>query len=408
MGQTGRDVACAFRDHTLSDLIGFTYASWSADTAADDFIGRLVEAGRRFSARGGGEDATIFVILDGENAWEHYEGQGRPFLRALYGRLGSHRELRTVTMSEACAAPSESLPSIFPGSWINGDFYIWIGHPDDHRAWDQLVDARRTLETPDAGVSADALAKAQEELLIAEGSDWFWWYGDDHSSDHDVEFDELFRRHVQNVYRVLEKPLPEELLVTNITTQAPGVEIYRPTGFIDPVIDGEVTSYFEWIGSGSVDVAASMGAMHQVSKGEIEISLIEYGFDLESLFLRVSGTEAMAEAIEQGLSFSVNFLAPPRVRALVVVDRGAAALRLATRRPSGAVEFRECVGTRVAVRNVLELALPFACLGAGAGAAVSFVVAVNRGSVEVEHQPRLRPIQLDVPDRDFLAANWTA
>ncbi len=92
------------------------------------------------------------MILDGENAWEHYDGQGRPFLRALYQRLGSHPELRTVTMTEACADRQEMLPSIFPGSWINSDFYIWIGHADDHRAWRQLAEARRALETPPPGL----------------------------------------------------------------------------------------------------------------------------------------------------------------------------------------------------------------------------------------------------------------
>src|SRR4029079_4429340 len=105
-----------------------------------------------------GEDATVFVILDGENAWEHYEGQGRPFLRALYRRLESDPRLQTVTMADACAGAKETLPSIFPGSWINGDFYIWIGHADDHRAWSQLVDARRVLEAAAATASDAAVA----------------------------------------------------------------------------------------------------------------------------------------------------------------------------------------------------------------------------------------------------------
>ena len=72
----------------LSDLIGFTYSGWAPEAAADDFVGRLVEAGRALRAtRTGGEEALIPIILDGENAWEHFEGGGRPFLRALYRRL---------------------------------------------------------------------------------------------------------------------------------------------------------------------------------------------------------------------------------------------------------------------------------------------------------------------------------
>src|SRR5687767_7922804 len=280
VGPADESVACGFRDHALSDLIGFTYAGWGAEAAAEDFVRRLEAAGARHLARASGEEATVFVILDGENAWEHYQGQGRPFLRALYGRLAAHPELRSVTMGEACAGASEPLPSIFPGSWINGDFYIWIGHADDHRAWGQLAEARRALESPPPGITEGALARAREEMLIAEGSDWLWWYGDDHSSDHDRDFDELFRRHVQNIYRALGVPVPGELLVTNITTQPPDVRIDPPTGFVQPVIDGEATSYFEWVGAGSVDIVSTAGAMHQVSERDDRVEIIEFGFDL--------------------------------------------------------------------------------------------------------------------------------
>src|SRR5213075_1260226 len=95
-------VSCAFRDHVLSDLIGFAYAGWTAEAAADDFVGRLAEAGERYRRRGGGGDALIPIILDGENAWEHFEGGGRPFLRALFRLLSGHPEVRTVTLTEAC------------------------------------------------------------------------------------------------------------------------------------------------------------------------------------------------------------------------------------------------------------------------------------------------------------------
>jgi alpha-amylase/alpha-mannosidase (GH57 family) len=165
----GASVACAFRDHVLSDLIGFTYASWSSEAAAEDFVNRMVEAGRRYRDRTRGE-ALIPIILDGENAWEHFEGGGRPFLRALYRRLSSHPELQTVTMAEACAAPTRELPGIFPGSWIDANFYIWIGHQDDQKGWSQLADAREALTT--ATVDHAALEAAREEIFVAEGSDW--------------------------------------------------------------------------------------------------------------------------------------------------------------------------------------------------------------------------------------------
>jgi alpha-amylase/alpha-mannosidase (GH57 family) len=139
-------IACAFRDHVLSDLIGFAYSGWAADQAADDFVGRLVEAGRRYAERTGGGDALIPIILDGENAWEHFPGGGRPFLRALYRRLDGHPELRTVTMAEGCITARTELIGIFPGSWIDANFYIWIGHADDQKGWSQLADARAALD----------------------------------------------------------------------------------------------------------------------------------------------------------------------------------------------------------------------------------------------------------------------
>ena len=224
-------IGCLFRDHSLSDLIGFVYAGWQAEVAAADFINRLVDAGRRFSASTGGEDATISVILDGENAWEHFEEGGRPFLRALYRMLSTHHELRPVTMSEAAARPSRVLSTIFPGSWIDGNFFIWIGHGDDLRGWRQLRDARQMFGRVAATASPTDREQAFKELLIAEGSDWFWWYGDDHSSDHDLEFDELFRRHLRNVYQMLGSTDPGRALCYEHQHATCPCRSRRPWGF---------------------------------------------------------------------------------------------------------------------------------------------------------------------------------
>ena len=214
----GAQVNLLFRDHALSDRIGFHYQSWEPHHAADDFLWRVREGGRRFAETTGGEEATIVVILDGENAWEHYAGGGRPFLRALYSRLQAATDIQTVTMAEAAAYHPKPLPNLFPGSWIHADFYIWAGHRDDQRAWSQLSDLRAAFEQRAPFIPAAARDQAYEEILIAEGSDWFWWYGDDHSSDQDAEFDDLFRRHVRNAYAALGLDAPAELYESNITT----------------------------------------------------------------------------------------------------------------------------------------------------------------------------------------------
>lgn len=407
VGAGGLNVACGFRDHALSDLIGFTYASWPADRAADDFVRRLAEAGERFASRTRGE-ATIFVILDGENAWEHFEGQGRPFLRALYARLESHPNLRTVTMSEACAEATEPLGSIFPGSWINGDFYIWIGHADDHRAWSQLVDARRALETPAAGVSEASLARAKDELLIAEGSDWFWWYGDDHSSEHDLEFDDLFRRHVRNVYRALDAPIPEELFVTNISTRAMVARIRRPTGLIRPTIDGEATSYFEWVGAGSVEGAADVGAMHQVGPRADGISLVSFGFDEAHLFVRVEGTRPMRDLLVGTLGLTFRFLKPAGIQVVLRRDGRQADVLMVKRTAKGDWDVVACEDLASAIGSVAEVAIPFRCLNVKAPDQLAFFVTLSEGTVEREQHPRHQPIELEVPDERFGIRNWRA
>src|SRR5215470_10736688 len=161
----GAEVACAFRDHALSDMIGFNYSGWDSQAAAGHFVQRLTETGRQYAARTGGGDALVSVILDGENAWEHFEGGGRPFLRALYGELSKHPDLQTVTMAEACANPTREMTGIFPGSWIDANFYIWIGHRDDQLAWGQLADARAALDSPGSADPA-AIEQAREEVLI--------------------------------------------------------------------------------------------------------------------------------------------------------------------------------------------------------------------------------------------------
>jgi hypothetical protein len=407
VGWEGQQVASGFRDHALSDLIGFSYASWPADAAADDFLHRLSAAGSRYAARTNGGGATIFVILDGENAWEHFEGQGRPFLRALYGRLAAHPTLKTVTMTEACSGAKDVLPSIFPGSWINADFYIWIGHADDQRAWSQLADARRALESA-ADVPPDALARAREEMLIAEGSDWFWWYGDDHSSEHDLVFDELFRRHVRNIYRAINSPVPEELFVSNITTHPPAAGIEPPTGFIHPVIDGEVTNYFEWIGAGSVETVPVGDAMHEVSSRANVVASVEFGFDPNNLYVKVTGSMPMREAISGDQHVTLNFLKPEGYRIIVTAEGGTVRASMTERPRGGRDAARMCPDINVAAGRLLEVQVPFACLGVLKDATVAFIVAVNHRGAEVEHHPRHRPIELQVPDERFPSRNWTA
>jgi alpha-amylase/alpha-mannosidase (GH57 family) len=410
----GAGVACVFRDHTLSDLIGFSYAGWDAETAAGDFTSRLVDAGRQYSNRTGGGEALIPIILDGENAWEHFEGGGRPFLRALYRRLSEHSELRTVTVAEGCAASASSVAEvsgIFPGSWIDANFYIWIGHRDDQLAWSQLAEARDALDSPN-GADPAAVERAREEVFIAEGSDWFWWYGDDHSSDHDLEFDDLFRRHLRNVYRLLLKPVPDELFVSNISAGPEAAAEGAPTGLLHPTLDGEETSYFEWLGAGTLEIRDTAGAMHQAERTASMLRAVRFGFDRERLYVRLDAARPLVDLLGEGHEFSLKFLKPEGVRLSVTQQLGRLTAHFWDRRPESPDWIARGSGSAsVAAGSILELAIPLGDLWPAVSAvegSIAFFVAVYQGDAEVERHPANRPIEMEVPDERFEARNWTA
>jgi len=409
----GATVACAFRDHALSDLIGFTYAGWGAEAAAEDFVGRLAEAGRRYTERTGGEEALLPIILDGENAWEYYEGNGRPFLRALYRRLSHHPELRAVTMADGCAAPRRELAGIFPGSWIDANFYIWIGHADDRKGWSQLAEARQALDvaTREATLEPKALVEAREEIFIAEGSDWFWWYGDDHSSAHDLEFDDLFRRHLRNAYRSLQQPVPDELFVSNISgAGAPPAET-APMALLEPTLDGEETSYFEWLGAGALEVRDVLGAMAPAERRASILRVVQFGFARarDLLYIRLDGQRRLAEVLADGYEFSLKFLQPAGVRFSIRNSAGRLTGTFWDKAAGDQWTERGPSGSTIAAGTIIEAALPLADLGSGTETRLAFfVIVLGPNQTEIESHPVHRPIEAAVPDAQFEARHWTA
>lgn len=192
-----------FRDRVLSDLIGFQYMHGSAQDGANDLIRRLKDLPR---------GSHVSIILDGENPWDYYSNSGRDFLRFLYDGVQADPSLEAVTLSEASKRlPAERLDWLAPGSWANANFQIWIGHPEDHEAWQWILRARQALMDRNHEVPSEQWQFAYEELLIAEGSDWMWWFGNEFSSDQDAIFDSLFRRHIGNIFRLVGLPVPGEL-----------------------------------------------------------------------------------------------------------------------------------------------------------------------------------------------------
>ncbi|HYO82590.1 MAG TPA: glycoside hydrolase family 57 protein, partial [Bryobacteraceae bacterium] len=296
-----------FRDHYLSDLIGFVYSRMGAEEAADHFMARIHENCDPILRRGA--DALMPVFLDGENAWEHYEESGRPFLRALYRRLTDDAAITATTISEALAAmPAREIDHIWPGSWINANFDVWIGAEEDNRAWDLLLKARQTYDEVVNGPQAAQVPSANrqlafEELLIAEGSDWNWWYGPEHESANRPDFDQLYRSHLANVYSALGLRPPEELSRPLLKVSVKEYHI-PPSGPVKPVLDGEISSYFEWMGAGVYRLDQRTGAMHGQ---RFLVQEVHYGSDGSNLYLRLDFMEsAMLDASNSELRITVD------------------------------------------------------------------------------------------------------
>jgi alpha-amylase/alpha-mannosidase (GH57 family) len=215
------EIVLFFRDHQLSDMIGFEYHSWDAHDAAMNFL-EYAKKVRSDIIERFGEDALakacISVILDGENCWESYSENGKHFLSELYTVLSESQEVIPVTFSEAVSNIGHQhirqISHIVAGSWVYGNFKIWIGDPEKNRAWDLLSAAREELRNydPKTAEMQEYYEAAYTSILKAEGSDWFWWYGDDNASAQKQVFDELFRLHLLEVYIHLRLPVPRELL----------------------------------------------------------------------------------------------------------------------------------------------------------------------------------------------------
>src|ERR1700691_98843 len=389
-----------FRDHFLSDLIGFVYSGMDAGQAARDFLHRIRENCRGILA--GGRDALLRIILDGENAWEYYDRNGRPFLRYLYALISQDAQMSAVPVSDALSKMDpEPLSHVFPGSWINANFDVWIGAEEDNQAWSQLLRARETYAAA-GNVPEDRRNLAYEEILIAEGSDWCWWYGPEHDSANRVEFDQLYRSHLANVYRFLNLSPPEELSRPILRVAVSAVHI-PPSGPIQPTIDGEVTSYFEWLGAGLYRVDERSGSMHGK---KFLVREVYYGSDGKNLYLRVDfhpGSEQTISEMEARLNITAG---DPAQSSQVTVrfDYGRAnvtelKLAAAPEPATQAVEF--------AFKNVLEARLSLAALGARASDPVRFQFSLWQGGLPMDAVPQQDWIEMPGADPTGLVGDIT-
>ena len=364
------DLAIVFRDRELSDLIGFVYSHWDPTVAVADFLKRLEDIHRQCAAAA--RPALVSIILDGENAWESYPNDGHEFLTALYEALASREQFRCVTVNEFLQQHpldhEESLPTLFSGSWIDGNFATWIGHAEKNAAWEHLARAREALSSQSR--EDPASRRAWQSLGVAEGSDWMWWFGDTHFTAQAEEFDRLFRTHLANSYRLAGLPVPQTLNVP-IRRQAAHVRC-DPTGLIHPTIDGRESSYYEWLYAGKVELRQQYSA---IQRGHQCLQTISYGFDDTHQYLRLDVDLAR---LAQLSSWTIELVLASGTVIDISPDPAGARASLRTD-PSTLLP--------CALARLIELAIPHSLLGLKAEEKLRLALSLREGADVLERYP---------------------
>ncbi len=289
-----KQVAVFFRDQTLSDKLGFTYSQTPGEVAAADLMQRLENIRLRLKAEKAKGPHIVSIVLDGENAWEYYPNDGKEFLSAMYRMFNDSKTIKMVTPSEYLEMfpKQKTLDSIYPGAWFSPNYDTWIGESEETQAWNYLVKVREFLAKYDVSkkseAPAEAVALAQDYMYLAEGSDWFWWYGADQDSGVDGYFDVGFRALLAKVYESLGQPVPSFVNVPIIPKAVEQPE----KGYSEaetPEIDGTVGAN-EW----------STAATYPVN-GSAHVSQLSYTMDKQGLYLKLDLKAPLLETSRLGI-----------------------------------------------------------------------------------------------------------
>jgi alpha-amylase/alpha-mannosidase (GH57 family) len=392
------NVSVIFRDHNLSDLIGFVYPKWDSKKAAEDFISKLIHV---WTIMPKDKPQLLSIILDGENAWEYYKNDGHDFLRYLYEGLSKEKRLKTVTVSEYINEhdKGEPLNRLHAGSWINANYGVWIGHEEDNIAWDYLTETRNDLDIFQKMNPEKNLAEAWKAIYIAEGSDWNWWYGDEHSTETQKDFDELFRTNLMKVYKEIGKDAPQHLFIPVLREDrsiSPAITI---RGFIEPKIDGVVTSYYEWYQGAHMDIKKYGGSMH---KAESILSNLYYGFNKDNLFLRIDPAIPFIE-LPDNTKFSINIVKPSQIKIIISVKPLLNA-ELFRKSDENWEKIKDI--SDFAVQDIFEIGISFTDLNAREKDEINLFISIIKNGEELERCPWRGYITLTVPTPDFEAMMW--
>ncbi len=384
----GTAINAIFREKPLSDFVGFMAWRNEPHQAAEHLLTHF----RHLADQLPSDTGLIPVILDGENCWEQFRDGGESFLRNLYGGLETDLRLRSCTVENYLlrCPPTRTITTLHSGSWIRSDFDIWIGDEEENRGWDLLGQTRSYLEGKLPSLAPEVRDFALREIYAAEGSDWFWWYGPDFTTECDVLFDDLFRQHLKNVYALCGDMPPSLLDRPIIGTTVPPL-YNRPRRLISPAINGRVAPFFEWAGAGSYIAGSEQGAMFRDDRF---VQSLQYGCDEKQLYLRVDFRRW------GDFKFALTFHQPSNV---VIVSPQLSQSQHGALSLTGGPDRQ--VGEFV-TGQIFELAIPFADLGITRGGLIQFQVKLFHNGIERECYPESAPIELSVPTEESQLAQW--
>ncbi len=386
----GAEISAIFREKPLSDFVGFMAWRNEPHQAAEHLLTHF----RHLADQLPSDTGLIPVILDGENCWENFRDGGEAFLRNLYGGLEIDGRLKSCTVEDYLrrCPPTRTITSLHSGSWICSNFDIWIGDEEENRGWDLLGQTRSYLEGKLPLLAPETREVALREIYAAEGSDWFWWYGPDFTTECDVLFDELFRQHLKNVYALCGDMPPASLDRPIIGTTTPPL-YRRPLRQIAPLIDGLGFLYLDWAGAGSYVAGSEQGAMFRDDRF---VQSLHYGCDEAQLYFRVDlkrwGQFKLALTFHQPADVIVVSpqLSHSQRGKLTLTERG---------------QQRE-VG-QFATGEIVEFAIPLSELGVSPGGLVQFQMKLFHNGIERECYPESAPIEVHAPTAEWQLSQWS-
>jgi starch synthase len=404
-----REVAIVFRDSPISNSIGFDYQRMSSVDAARNLVGRL----NRIRDQQGDKDYLAVIALDGENAWEFYPRDGHDFLNTLYTELEASPEIVTTTVSDFLKEhpAQQNLHHLHTGSWIGASLDTWIGDPEHNIAWELLAETRTWLEeqSRQRPQQSDAAALGWREILITEGSDWFWWFSRKHDSGMDAIWDNQFRLHLRNVYKLMGVRAPARLFQP-IIQRTPTPERKVPTDIISPRSRNDPA----WSKAGYWIVGSGFGALHRPA-GVVERVL--YGVDSECVYVRIDSPRSPEELEAQKIQFWIYCSGVPageggKLELPLAVTAGAdfgfdaaQVVRVEPNRRGASVTIARVDEEQVRAEPIAELdtadpffiSIPLERLGRHAGETLELALVVSREGRDIEQVPPSGSLGLRIP-----------